>query len=380
MSTTSSSTNVNIPFGLPEDGVQGLDRGEAYTRWMKRGPASQIVDLVEELKKIKGVVEPGLKGLLGKRTSTPEVGIDSIKREKLEAERLLRLALMQVTRQWLQSQQHFPANKKQKTILNGRPFEQTGPPVVLFHPVFGEFIRDMDDQSLVIPDKTYQLTEDFLWASAEFYDDEDARKTTIKKILGKIWGHIGSANFGKRDCSSDGVLITNINESVAYRMILEFKNEVGTGGTDPTLQTALYYRGYRSQDDAKSIRDLCCCPTFGVAIAGPWMCILGAVLLDKTVVQLLTPFLPLTETLYDDKHVGRVSRILVALGRAFDKLQMFYTGLTSSSVDGQQRYFPHFRQFVDSAGTPVAFTYLSQLTERGVPDWCGRQRPNGISA
>lgn len=134
-------------------------------------------------------------------------------------------------------------------ILNGRPHEQTGPPVVLFHPVFGEFLRDMNDRNLAIPDRIYHQVEDLFLTAADFYDDESAHRTSIKEALGMIWGHIGSASYGKHRYSSDGVLLTDVHSSVAYRMILELENEVGAGSTDPTLRLALNYHGYWSQED-----------------------------------------------------------------------------------------------------------------------------------
>lgn len=145
-------------------------------------------------------------------------------------------------------------------------------------------------------------------------------------------------------------------------MILEAKNEIGAGGSDPTLQMSIYYRGYWSQEGSKGVRDICCCPTFGIAIAGPWMCILGAIFLDKAVVQPLTPFIPLKATPPDDRPLAYVARILEALRLSFTTLDKFYRGLANFE-DEQQRYFPHFRAFTDLAGTPSRFTYLSQLTE-----------------
>lgn len=58
------------------------------------------------------------------------------------------------------------------TILNGRPYEQTGPPIVLFHSVFGIFINNIKNENLSIPVGHYAWTEDFLWESAKFHQDD----------------------------------------------------------------------------------------------------------------------------------------------------------------------------------------------------------------
>jgi len=93
------------------------------------------------------------------------------------------------------------------------------------------------------------------------------------------------------------------------------------------------------------------------------MCILGAVFLDKAVIQPLTPFIPLNITPPDDTSLDYIARILEALRLSFTTLDNFYRGLANSNNDGQQRYFPHFREFTNSVSTQTPFTYISQLAE-----------------
>jgi hypothetical protein len=55
--------------------------------------------------------------------------------------------------------------------------------------------------------------------------------------------------MGKKNTSSDSVLTTVLTKKfLAYWLIMEVKWEIGEGGCDPTLQGALYYQGYWSQD------------------------------------------------------------------------------------------------------------------------------------
>ena len=107
----------------------------------------------------------------------------------------------------------------------------------------------MNNQNLPIRSEIYKLAEDFLWNSADFYTDETTRLEAIEKPLKKIWGHFGKSMFGKNNAASDGVLVTDVGNQVAYQMILEGKNEIGTGGSDPTLQMSISYCGYWSQGD-----------------------------------------------------------------------------------------------------------------------------------
>jgi hypothetical protein len=45
------------------------------------------------------------------------------------------------------------------------------------------------------------------------------------------------------------VLTTSLDTLIAYLGILEGKNEIETDKNDPTIQEALYYRDYWSQDN-----------------------------------------------------------------------------------------------------------------------------------
>lgn len=92
-----------------------------------------------------------------------------------------------------------------------------------------------------------------------------------------------------------------------YPVVLGLKNEVGTGDSDPCTEAALAYQRYwaqggelckrasveivldRTQFPAKQGRsklsEVSYCPAFLFAIAGPWLCIAGAILAGEPVVQ-----------------------------------------------------------------------------------------------
>lgn len=131
--------------------------------------------------------------------------------------------------------------------------------------------------------------------------------------------------------------------------------------SDSLLSCSYYYSNSFLTDETDSRYLLL--SNFWVAIAGSWMCILGGVFFDKAVVQPLTPFISLTATPGDDNHLGRITRILEALRLAFHNLNDFYTSLTNFNGDRLQRFSPYFREYVNSQGVRIPFTYLSQLTE-----------------
>lgn len=117
----------------------------------------------------------------------------------------------------------------------------------------------------------------------------------------------------------------------------------------------------------KPIRNCCCCPTFLIALAGPWMCILGAVFVDHVVVQELTDFIWIGGQPYNDNKIKSVTRILAALCEGLNELEDFYSKLSLGvSQRDSQRFFPFIQQY--SIGEHVVrFSYQAYLM-RKTPD------------
>src|SRR6266702_3955106 len=112
------------------------------------------------------------------------------------------------------------------------------------------------------------------------------------------------------------------------------------------------------------IRDRCCCPAFLIALAGPWMCILGAVFVDHVVVQQLTDFIWIGGHPYNDDKLESVARILASLGTGIAELREFYKTLSlRGPQQDPQRFFPFIRQY--SVGEHVVnFSYQGYLLQK----------------
>jgi hypothetical protein len=114
-------------------------------------------------------------------------------------------------------------------------------------------------------------------------------------------------------------------------------------------------------------RESCCCPTFCVALVGPWICILGAVFVDQVVVQELTDFIWIGGHPYDDMKIRKVARVLAALGKGIGELEEFYSQVGSRRpAKDPQRFFPFVREYVVE-GRTVRISYKAYLVPKG-PD------------
>lgn len=87
------------------------------------------------------------------------------------------------------------------------------------------------------------------------------------------------------------------------------------------------------------------------------MFIFGAIFLNNTTVEPLTPFIPLTPTAYDNKNLGYIARVLEALRLGLTTLDMFYSQRQATGSNGDQLYFPHFNSFT-TGGTTTRFNYI----------------------
>lgn len=114
------------------------------------------------------------------------------------------------------------------------------------------------------------------------------------------------------------------------------------------------------------IRNSSCCPSIILAIAGPWICVLGAVYLEKPVVEPLTDFILMLDHPEDDgKRIDELTIFFESLRLAFRTLNNYYKNLREldeTDAEKIQRFFPYRNQYqVD--GDEIKFTYLYKLAE-----------------
>ncbi|CAG8600060.1 11044_t:CDS:2, partial [Paraglomus occultum] len=237
--------------------------------------------------------------------------------------------------------------QKDPTVYNGRPFERTGPPIALYNEIFGRFIQELNDENLVMTADHYKWTEDFMFTASELYDSEDDRLEAVHDKLATLLGPIQTTTYGKKKILAQ------------------------TG--------ALYYQGYWSQDRTSAVRERCCCPSFILAMAGPWLCVLGGVYTNVVIVEPLTDFVSLLVKPRDGDQLGRIARIFEALQRALDRLDEFYGALDMTSLSDEQRFFPYHRSYKDASNVNHTFTYHSPLTDDcKKPLWRAQTEDGGI--
>ncbi|CAG8682321.1 10353_t:CDS:2, partial [Dentiscutata heterogama] len=242
-------------------------------------------------------------------------------------------------------------------IFNGRPPKNTSPPIFLFNSVFGKFLNDYENETLEIPSDIYTWTQDLIDGATKYYELECNRaKAFGERLSERIIPIIVQQYKGKRAC--DGLAFVKVENFLAYQLFLEVKNELGSGGCDPTVQGAIYYRDHWTQKSSIKICESCCAPSFIIVMSGSWLCILGCVFLENVVIQPLTDFIPLTVNMENFDQIRKIARLFQALHIALCRLENFYRGLDVVSND--QKFFPYINSY-QTDDKIVSFIYHYQL-------------------
>ncbi|KAF8604048.1 hypothetical protein BDV93DRAFT_410490, partial [Ceratobasidium sp. AG-I] len=256
--------------------------------------------------------------------------------------------------------------------FNGRPYNRTALPIQLFHPIFDTFTNALEDTEGLEPSR-YAAVEELLHIAQDMYSTEEYRWEELQPcLIAALSTDIDEYSIPK--CKADGVIkFIDPNAGLfAYCAIVEINNEIGTGKSDPSIQAAQSYARYWSEENLSGFRRMCCCPSLIIAVAGPWMCVLGAVFLDRVVVQPLTEYIWLGHHPQQDRRLVQVTRVFHALAVSIGELKTYYGSQRDRllarplTLTDPMRFFPHVRQYVNAAGDIVHFEYSGFMGDDSV--------------
>ncbi|KAL6299794.1 hypothetical protein BKA93DRAFT_805191 [Sparassis latifolia] len=263
-------------------------------------------------------------------------------------------------------------------IKNGRPLDCTGPPISIYHPVFAEFLDYAADPSTIPSTNILKATHEIFQFSSEFYADELVRQNKINELFCGLLGmSVHPMSPGDGSCN-DGAVVTfcSLFSKNALCAIMEYKNEMGLSGTDTAVQGAL---GFVKWQQLQGWASVCCCPSFVIAIVGPYICILGAVIADDIIVEPLTDFLWLGGTPRLNECVVAAARVFNTLKSCLEQLQAFYQGLRLPTDNTRLFVYPYFNSYrkdnrdmhlaymgwIGSKDERVGFTLFEAKTDMG---------------
>jgi hypothetical protein len=90
---------------------------------------------------------------------------------------------------------------------------------------------------------TYPKVRELLSVSADFYKSEKLRTPKTLEILNSLLDQ-SFCTVEAPSVKGDGVILQTCGGFTEVLVVLEIKNEIGTGGSDPFNQASLAYRKY----------------------------------------------------------------------------------------------------------------------------------------
>ncbi len=140
-------------------------------------------------------------------------------------------------------------------IYNGRPLELMGPLITIYHPVFTNFLKYMQEHRDFTSDEL-DLAQDFVTQAAAYYKDENERKAKLSPPMNAgihrtvLQTTPISNSTGK--FTPDGAIFARTETRDGFSPLIaahELELEVGEGGRDPSAQAENVYVAYYSSNE-----------------------------------------------------------------------------------------------------------------------------------
>ncbi|RIB23830.1 hypothetical protein C2G38_1958848, partial [Gigaspora rosea] len=222
-----------------------------------------------------------------------------------------------------------------------RPFNCIGIPLMLYNSAFLHFKMNFNDKGLFMDKNHYRWTMNCIKAMSNFYSDKKSRQQEFNKRLQDLFDENVIVQSDD-NTSNDGYITLQVHSYTVLCLLIEIKNEIGTGRCDPTTQAAAFYAKFYAHEEYEKALKMCNMPCFIIGLAGPWICVLGAVYVEKPLIEPLTCFEPLI-FINDRIHLEKIAQLFMALRMGCDDLKKYYGSLSNSTVD-PQRFFPYVRK------------------------------------
>ncbi|KIO31818.1 hypothetical protein M407DRAFT_58480, partial [Tulasnella calospora MUT 4182] len=249
----------------------------------------------------------------------------------------------------------------------GRPFETTGPPISIYHTVFSEF-KTLIEAPNAAPPEDVVTAFHLIQAAAKVYPNETARLRSLRPLIEVLLKHQIPRLPAGYLCAPDGVALYDSPVGLVPLLVMEAKNEIGAGGSDPDIQGAFSFRKMWVEEDSP-VPNVCCCPSFVLSVAGPHITIHGAIFAGQFIVQPLTETLGLANFPNPFERAQYIAKIMVALRHCLEALEKFYSGLTPANTPQRANFSPIFREYYARDGQKVTLTYTGPNL---LPDRVGR--------
>ena len=141
---------------------------------------------------------------------------------------------------------HLSQQEVAKIIYDGQRGEKIptiAPPIQIFHPIFDDFTRFVDNPDVQPTIQDLLNVQEFMAEAGMIHTKESYTSENARRLLGRFLGDITVSAGPLPDGSwPDGIVTLNVCNDLLPYMILEAKREIGEGGCDSTTQAGLYMK------------------------------------------------------------------------------------------------------------------------------------------
>ncbi|KAG2095110.1 uncharacterized protein F5147DRAFT_718816 [Suillus discolor] len=241
----------------------------------------------------------------------------------------------------------FSTKQDEQEYLCNRPRRAADPvPVTLLEPIFAKFVDDCQNHQPTVRDNDFvqQLSQ----SMSSFHPDELTRMCVFQQVLRD---YVGSTNF-----TTDGHLLSTNGKFV--QVILEVKNEIGSGTTEPFAEAMLYYRKFMEDSKIEIAKLRSVIPCIHIIVFGACIGFAGSVFTEKVQSDVLVPIIPLFWHSTDLRMQVMAARTFGALKIAIEKLTNMYSRPIPSLEPKDPRLgCPYPRSYTNSTGRIQEFSY-----------------------
>ncbi|KAG1901794.1 uncharacterized protein F5891DRAFT_1187269 [Suillus fuscotomentosus] len=173
----------------------------------------------------------------------------------------------------------FSTKQDQQEYLCNRPRRAADPvPITLLEPIFAEFVDDCQKYEPTVHDNDFvlQLSEKM----ASFYPNELTWMNTFWQVLRDYGIILNASMVGSTGCTTDGHLLSTNRQFVL--MIIEGKNEIGSGAAKPFMEAMLYYHKFMEDSKIEMARLRSFIPCIHIIVFGACIGFSGSVFTEKS--------------------------------------------------------------------------------------------------
>ncbi|KAG1904999.1 uncharacterized protein F5891DRAFT_1183658 [Suillus fuscotomentosus] len=249
----------------------------------------------------------------------------------------------------------FSMKQDQQEYLCNRPRRAADPvPITLLEPIFAEFVDDCQNHQPTVRDNdvVLQLSEKM----ASFYPNELARMNTFRQVLRDYGIILNASMVGSTGCTMDGHLLSTNRQFVL--MIIEGKNEIGSGAAEPFMEAMLYYRKFMEDSKIEMARLRSFIPCIHIIVFRACIGFSGSVFTEKVQSDVLVPIIPLFWHSTDLHMQVMAAHTFGALKIAVEKLTKLYSRpIPSLAPEDPYLKCPYPRSYTTSTGFIQQFSY-----------------------